>query len=631
MTKRNRRIMLSGVGVAGLLLAIPAVSQDNPESLLPPGFDDPPAPPAQPRPPSPSPSPSPSPPASSTGGQSGNSGADSDTPSPASPSAGSGASTSSGSSPSRPSAPRRAAKTSSDDDDDSLDDEIPRYDVPEAARRSLKLIGVITPDQGGFPADAYGDTSGEILQTIIAGTSGPLVSRWGTIIARRLLASRTRSPDGIKPQTWVADRAWLLLRLGENVTARQLVQEVDAGNFNKRLYTVGMQMLLANADLAGMCPLADRASIVVKGDKTWKMSRAICASLAAEQANASAFLRRFRRKGVMTGVDYRLAEKAVGAGIEGRRNVKIDWDGVKDMNAWRFGLAHATGIEPPARLYENTGKHLDGWRAQLPMLPINSRIDAASTAVSLGVLSNRAMVDMYAQALEDPDAGDAIKDRAEFLATAFAGKTASARVDAMRELWDNASGKQQEHAMLVLTARAAAAVAPSSELEGSADNLIRSMMTAGFDNSAAGWADIVPQGSLGWGLLAVGAPGMDGEISYGQLDDFYDEDDSDGYVKSKMLLAGLAGLDRVSSNARSDFEEELEFNLDQASDWTIAISAAADRGESGTVVLLAAAALQGSDWSQIEPRFIYHIVRALKAVGREPEARMIAAEAVSFS
>lgn len=510
-------------------------------------------------------------------------------------------------------------------------DEPIRYDVPATARRSLGSVGVITEANGGYSADAFGDSDGAILLSIMEGTNGPLTSRWGTIITRRLLASRTNSPDGIRPQTWVAERAWLLLRMGESVAARQLVQQVDAGNYNKRLFTVGMQVLLANADLAGMCPLDDRANIVVKDAKTWKMARPICASLAAEQANATAFLRRFKRQKVMVGIDYLLTEKAVGAGNDGRRSVKIEWEGVKDMNAWRFGLAHATGVEPPVRLYENAGRHIDGWRVQLPMLSVNSRVDASYDAAALGVISNKAMVDLYAQALDDPDAGDAIKDRAEFLANAFAAEGPSDRVAAMRKLWDTADGKRREHAMLVLTARAAAAVAPNSNLEGESDYLIRSMMTAGFDSSAAAWTDIVSEGSLGWGLLVVGSPGMSGQISYDQLDSFYDDDESSGYLKTKMLLAGLAGLGRIDAESKADFEEELEFALNKESAWTRAISAAANQGEAGTVILLAAAALQEDDWSKMRPHFLYHIVRALKQVDREPEARMIAAEAVSFS
>ena len=49
----------------------------------------------------------------------------------------------------------------------------------------------------------------------------------------------------------------------------------------------------------------------------------------------------------------------------------------------------------------------------------------------------------------------------------------------------------------------------------------------------------------------------------------------------------------------------------------------------GTVAILCAAGLQANNWSDIPPEHLYRIVRALRLVGLEPEARMIAAEAVS--
>ena len=617
MHANRKNILFTLAGVSALALAIPAIGQQSPESLIPEGFEDPPAP--KPKPPSPTPAAGPeTPPASAP------------TASPQSPSSAPNRG------PRRNSASSRSSSSSSSAasgrEGDALEDEVPiRYDVPAAARRSLNEIGIISEANGGFPKDAYGDESGKTLLQILKNTDGPIASRWGSIITRRLLASRTVSPDDVKAADWTAERAWLLLRMGESVAARQLVQQVDAGNYTKRLYVVAMQSMLANADLAGMCPLAGRAVIVAKDDPTWKMARPICASLSAEQANATAFLRQNRRKKTMVGIDYLLTEKAVGAGTDGRRSVKVEWTKAKGFNAWRFGLANATGVEPPKEYYRQSGRHVAGWRAQLPMLPINSRAEASYEAAALGVLSNGAMSDLFAQANNDDEVSEGVGNHANLLASTFAATNAAARVGAMQSLWNDAKGGRQSHAMLVMTARAAAAVAPSSDLAGDSDNLIRSMMTGGFDNSAARWTDIVDEGSLGWGLLAVGAPGMEGEISYGQLDSFYDEDSSDRYLKSKMLLAGLAGLGRVGSDAQAEFAGELELDLGKQSKWTNAIAGAASRGESGTVMLLAAAGLQGSSWSKVPPHFLYHIVRALKETGRDAEARMIAAEAVSFS
>ncbi|MEY3940435.1 MAG: hypothetical protein RLZZ604_895 [Pseudomonadota bacterium] len=151
-------------------------------------------------------------------------------------------------------------------------------------------------------------------------------------MARRLLASRTNTPQGVNGADWTAERAWLLLRMGDSVVARGLVQQVDAGNYTKRLHEVAMQTYLANGDLAGICPLTEGGVRLVNSGR-WKMSRAICASLAGEQGSATGFINQGRYQGWVRGVDYLLTEKAVGAGINGRRSVKIEWDGVEGMNS----------------------------------------------------------------------------------------------------------------------------------------------------------------------------------------------------------------------------------------------------------------------------------------------------------
>ncbi len=608
---------LYAVSIAGLL-AIPVLAQQSPESILPPGFNDPPASkaPAQPSTPNANPSP--------------NGGNDNGAARPAS-----GPSNAASDSPRREdrgsSGPRKRASNSAATQgsaEEGEEEEI-RYDVPEAARRSLKAVGFIGENNGGFPTDAYGTTDGLVLKNILTHTNGPLVSRWGSIMTTRLLASRTTSPEGISPADWVAERAWLLLRMGQSTNARQLVQQIDAGDYSERMYVVAMQAFLANADLAGFCPHADRANIILKDDKPWTMARAICASLAGEQANATAYLNRAKAKRVMVGVDFLLTEKAIGAGRDGRRSVKIEWDKAKGFNSWRHGLANATGVIPPASYYAESGKHLAGWNALLPMLPIGPRVNASYEAAALGVLSNRAMTDVMAQVPSAENIDESTLDRANALGKAYSAGEATARVDALNSIWTSAADDRQLHGMLVMTARAAAAM-PVADYGDANDNLIRSMMTAGFDSSAAGWYEVIEEGSLGYGLLMVGAPGFQGKVTYNQLDSFYDNDTSTSSIKSKFLLAATAGLGRLEAGAEVEFAEELGISLSGTSNFTRAIEAASARGESGTVALLAAAGLQGSTWTDVEPRTLYHIIKALSAVGREAEARMIAAEAVSF-
>jgi hypothetical protein len=184
---------------------------------------------------------------------------------------------------------------------------------------------------------------------------------------------------------------------------------------------------------------------------------------------------------------------------------------------------------------------------------------------------------------------------------------------------------------LVTTARAAALIRADDAHAAAADNLVASMMTAGLDNTAVAWANIVKEGSLGWALIALGAPQLRQPVEYGPLDDFYGNDNSESGHKSALLLAGLAGLGRVDAEAQADFGGDLEINIARQTKWTRAITAAAQRGEQGTVALMAIAGLQAPSWSLVPANHLYFIVRSLRQVGLEAEARMIAAEAVTLA
>ncbi|MFM2302517.1 MAG: hypothetical protein RLZZ84_2253, partial [Pseudomonadota bacterium] len=105
--------------------------------------------------------------------------------------------------------------------------------------------------------------------------------------------------------------------------------------------------------------------------------------------------------------------------------------------------------------------------------------------------------------------------------------------------------------------------------------------------------------------------------------------DSDGYRKSRFLLAGLAGLGRVDGAAEAEFAAKLGINLGRQTHWTRLIDQAADVNNQGLVVLLAGLGMQGDGWDKMTSVHLYHIVSALNRVGLGAEARMIAAEAVA--
>ena len=590
------------LGTLAFALALPVIAQESPESLLPPGFGEaPPAPPAS--------APQPARPATP--------GAPVPMVQPLPPSS------------DVPSADNALAGEAVDElSEEELAAQKQKYDLPPGAQRSLDRVGPLTPARLGLEPDAFGGQSGPFLATLMKETRAPVTSRWASILLRRALLSAMDTPRDINGADWVAERAWLLLRMGEADSARLLVQSVDSDKFTPRLYAVAMQTYLATADPAGLCPLSTGALRYSK-EPGWDMTRAICPALSGDQGSASAALNQAQRRGVVRGVDYRLAEKVVGTGFNARRSVKIEWDGVDGLTAWRFGLATALNVEIPDALYATAGRHVRAWEARAPALSAVRRLPGSEAAARLGVFSNQALVGFYSQLAADGDATPEIADKVDALRNAYRASSPGERVQGMRTLWRD-NGKP-DYVGLIATAKAAAALPVTTIDAREAANLVASMLTAGYDRSAARWSGVARQaegegaGDL-WALLAVGAPSAVVDISEGRVSSFVDEA---GAAKGQMLIAALAGLARLNPQASASLAQDNGLNLAVNSRWARAIHQAAGRGEKATVALLAAVGMQAAEWDRLPAAHLYHIVAALHQVGLDPEARMIAAEAIT--
>ena len=190
ITSRNK---VSRIGFAALLLAgvgMPALGQDTPESLLPPGFDDP----------APTPAPAPG-------------------PAPA---------------PTRAAAPVAPVEGVTLPLDNSLgnvaEGEVPqaatvdlsRYELPEFARHSLDRVGVLAAGNTAFPADSFGRSDGRWLQVLMRRMNAPIASRWASIVLRRALMSPLDTPANVNGADFAADRAWALLRMMASTISAQI-------------------------------------------------------------------------------------------------------------------------------------------------------------------------------------------------------------------------------------------------------------------------------------------------------------------------------------------------------------------------------------------------------------------------
>lgn len=580
-----------------MFVAIPALSQeqDAPESLLPPGFGDPDSlPPPVERAPPPPPSPAGRPP---TG------------PAPA---------------PATPGIEETSALE--EEELDALDRPGPTnyFAVPPGVARPTERVGVLSPGRFGLAANAFGQVNGAFLTSLMGDIDAPLPSRWTSILLRRLLLSRLDAPAYVHPVDFVAARAELLLRMGEADAARMLVQSVDQENFTPAMIEAAADTALANADIAGLCPLAAAAN---SRQTVWTLASAMCASLEGEPARAAALVDEARRQGGVSGPDILLAEKVIGAGPEARRAATIQWEEMDQLSPWRFGLASATGAEIPDRLMEAAPLSMQAWFARSPMVPLEQRLDAAAVATSIGVFSAHTLTEIYSLLLDRAQVEEIDSDIAERLRTAWADPEPGDRMAAIRALWLDDEDAHRAHARLVLTSGPASRIPVTQDHAADAGRLIASMLSAGLDREAAQWQEIIADGGDvdAWALLALGSPQGPSE---NRLEPFISGDSSAGKHRSQLLVAGLAGLGRLDSQEASSAASNVGFDLGRSDRWTQAIDMAAQRREPGTVILLAAAGMQTRDWTGVPPAYLFRIVRALTAVGLEYEARMIAAEAL---
>lgn len=616
---------LGGAGMAGF-----AAAQGKPESLLPPGFDDPaPAPSPRPSPvPAPAPGPGTAPPPVSQPGAlplPGEAGVDPSTLPPL------------------PTITRddlarlpslEKLENMSTEELDQLLGLKPKSDIPAGAQRALTRVGVLAVDEGGLPPVALSNQSDKLVRAVLSGTQGQMVSRWGHILMRRALASRLAAPLGMDPIEFAALRVGVLNRIGEYATARAVVQDIDSAKWSPALTQEALTAYLGSGDITGACP-AVRIQGSAREDGEWQMWQAICNAYAGEAALAASQLDRALFRGVAPRIDVLLARRFAGAAGRGQRAVQIEWKGVEELNPWRFGLATALGEPLPEGLLDGAvtapgGAYYARAGALLPMLPAFQRAPFAGHAAREGILSADAMVDLFSEIYADPAANGDPKTHAQALREAYLATEPAARIAAMQRLWAAGAtlGGGDGYGATVLTAYAAARIPADEAHADAAGELVAAMLAAGLDANAMRWANVVEEGSFGWALIALANP-RGGAVEQGPVSSFTGNDDSEGARKSAFLVAGLAGLGRLSEGDANSLAGDLDVDLARQTRWSRAIARAAEVGNPALVVFLAGLGMQGSSWEQMTPLHLYHITAALSRVGMQAEARMIAAEAVA--
>lgn len=494
------------------------------------------------------------------------------------------------------------------------------------------LTAAVTGAGAGYGINAFTGANGQGNGAFIAGAmrriDAPIASRWAHIVLRRALLTASQVPEGVVSADWIAERAWLLLRIGEVDGAKAMVDAVPIDRYSRRLYLVAGQVALAAADLPALCPLAATA-LSLSPDPMWRLANAMCAGMTGDDITAASEFDRLRDSELVDNFDIVLAERVATLSGTGGRAANVAWEEVTNLSPYRFGLAIAAGITIPPRLLSALPESYDGWVARTAALRYADRAPRMAAAAAKGIISAQEMINFRSAASIGQDRSDFEASPAYPLRAAYVAESASDKLAGMRALWGD-DAAHPHYAGLLETALAAAAFPVENRFSSDAPRLIAAMLSAGAVGAAMRWQALA--GDQGWAMLAAADPGRKIAVTPDRFDDWMsgnaDKSSDNAKHRAALFVAGLDGLHKTGSGW-----EAIRARVglaDIRNSWTMAIDAAAVAGRVGEVAVLAATALQGP-WAAVPPAHFRHLIAALAKVGRGEEARLIVVEALTRS
>jgi hypothetical protein len=503
-----------------------------------------------------------------------------------------------------------------------------------AGTHDMTIYGPLQASAGGYGPAVFQGSNGRFLAGLAWRITAPIGSRWAAIVVRRSLLSASVAPDDIAVGTWVAARAWMLLKLGEIDGAKALTDRMPIDHYSPALYRVAAQVSLAAADVAGLCPIAATGQLLSK-DPLWKLAIGMCAAIQGDDITAADTFDTLRSNSrSVDPFDVRLGERiATLAGGAGRAS-SINWNEAPVITPYRYGVATAAGVTVPGDSLAPLGPARYGWLVRNPGVDPKVRLAMLRQAAVIGTVSAAELVSSVAAlSTEDAEADT----RAGRLRTAFAGGSMNDRRAALRGIWASGAGAEAvgdstvdeaRYGALLESATAAAQLPIGAASAADSANIIAALLAAGDTAAARRWWPVADKAdpkvrASAWALLATGAGGV--PVSPGDFKDWRSASGADARHAS-MLLAALAGIGAANGSDWSGLRGDL---LPKgANSWTRAIDAAATAGRLGEVTMLTATGLQGP-WTDVPSMHLYHIVAALVQTGRGAEARLIAAEAMT--
>lgn len=507
--------------------------------------------------------------------------------------------------------------------------------------KSTSGIGWLQPDQGGLSRDTWRGTSPQTAQRLLMRREGPVASRWLHTLLRRTLVSGTDAPTGLSAGDFSAAQAYRLLRMGEAVSAKGLIDRTPTSAYTELTYMIATQAQLAAGDLLALCPFAATGRSLFS-DPIWPLLDAVCTASSGDGLRAAVELDDLRENAKVIPFDVQLADRVATAVSGGNRGVNVEWPAQIGLTSYRLGMGLAGRVAFAPNQLAQVNDTAKGWLARHPDTPEADRLLASDVAALNGSLTLSDWVGQWSAISTDPAISGRNASRASALRTAFAAARVEDRLTALRSIWADGKTPRQRLSRLLLTSRAAALIPAGNDTQTDQHDLVRALALGGEERAATAWAASVAAGETPhiWPMIAA----MDGSRTVPVNDDLFqswletrpeDTQEADGTLVG-AILAGLGRLDAGNASDVSQIADAVErAEAQKISSLAQPLVRLATSPQSigrqisrGEVVLRAGLALTaGKDGGvNASAQTIRTVLQALRAAGFTTEARLIGAE-----
>jgi len=513
------------------------------------------------------------------------------------------------------------------------------------------VAGALNEAQGGFGNTMWADTRSGVIENLLPQIPVTTASPAMRDLMRRLLLTGAAVPEGGTPGSLISLRTGLLSAMGDFVGVNALLSAVPGRTGNQDLLRVEVDTRFLTGDVARACQLA-HAYIQEQQSTYWQEAFIFCQALEGDTDAALLGMSLLEELGVNDPVFFQLMDALVRLDEGDAEAPSID--SLSDPTPLHLALARVAKVKLPSDVISSNRPGVLRAIAISPNASPELRLEAAERAEAAGALPIDTLRQLYASIefsedqLKNPLTHAAQRtgpmSRALLYRATLMQTVPSAQAEALHRALDIA----RQVGRYASTARAflpqLTRVPASQELVWFAPEAIRAFLITGRHQGAEAWFDLLKNAAAREPKMAAELEslmpvarlsGFDGASDWNMVH-LYDwwttiKDTEGARDKAATLASALNALgEYVPDEIWTDLVAGTSHTALMApypSHWFL-LEAASSRARVGETVLLSLVSLGDGGPARSDAIVLHHVLKSLRNIGLESEARAMALEAI---